>query len=115
MRYDRGPEFLPAGDPMKIVNFLHQGKQHLGVVDGDSVVDLSAAAPDLPADLVALINMNGFAKAAAAAKNAKAEHKKPLAGLKFLPPVPRPGKIICLGLNYADHAAEGGHQKPTYP
>lgn len=100
---------------MKLVNFLHQGNQHLGVVDGDSVVDLKAVAPDLPSDLVALINMNGFAKAAAAAKGAKPEHKKALAGLKFLPPVPRPGKIICLGLNYADHAAEGGHQKPTYP
>jgi acylpyruvate hydrolase len=100
---------------MKIVNFSHQGTQRLGVVDGDSVVDLKAAAPDLPSDLVALINMNGFDKARAAAKGAKPEHKLALSALKLLPPVPRPGKIICLGLNYADHAAEGGHQKPTYP
>jgi acylpyruvate hydrolase len=100
---------------MKIVNFSHQGTQRLGVVDGDSVVDLKAAAPDLPSDLVALINMNGFDKARAAAKSAKPEHKHALSALKLLPPVPRPGKIICLGLNYADHAAEGGHQKPTYP
>jgi acylpyruvate hydrolase len=100
---------------MRLVNFLHQGNQRLGAVDGESVVDLKEAAPDLPSDLVALINMNGFDKARAAAKNAKPEHKKALSSLKFLPPVPRPGKIICLGLNYADHAAEGGHQKPTYP
>ncbi|NYT82779.1 fumarylacetoacetate hydrolase family protein [Alcaligenaceae bacterium] len=33
----------------------------------------------------------------------------------FSPLLPRPGKIICLGLNYADHAAEGGHARPSYP
>lgn len=35
--------------------------------------------------------------------------------LEILAPVPRPGKIICIGLNYADHAREGGHPIPTYP
>lgn len=33
----------------------------------------------------------------------------------LLPPVPRPGKIICVGLNYADHAKEGGNARPDYP
>jgi acylpyruvate hydrolase len=33
----------------------------------------------------------------------------------FLPPIPRPGKIICVGLNYADHAAESPYDKPEYP
>jgi 2-keto-4-pentenoate hydratase/2-oxohepta-3-ene-1,7-dioic acid hydratase in catechol pathway len=36
-------------------------------------------------------------------------------GVHFIPLIDRPGKIICLGLNYADHAAEGGHAKPEYP
>ena len=35
--------------------------------------------------------------------------------LEFLPPLARPPKIICLGLNYLDHAAEGGFEAPTYP
>jgi acylpyruvate hydrolase len=39
----------------------------------------------------------------------------PLAGVQLLPPVLRPGKIVCLGLNYADHAAEGGNARPQYP
>jgi 2-keto-4-pentenoate hydratase/2-oxohepta-3-ene-1,7-dioic acid hydratase in catechol pathway len=39
----------------------------------------------------------------------------PLAQAKLLPADQRPGKIVCLGLNYADHAAEGGHKKPEYP
>ena len=37
------------------------------------------------------------------------------AGLAFLPPVVRPPKIICLGLNYRDHAAEGGFDAPDFP
>src|SRR3990172_7148799 len=106
-----------GGLPMKIANFSHQGVARLGVVDGDSVVDLKLAAPDLPGDLVALINMGnaGFDKVRAAVKAAKPEHRRALSGLALRPPIPRPGKIICLGLNYAEHAAEGGHQKPTYP
>jgi 2-keto-4-pentenoate hydratase/2-oxohepta-3-ene-1,7-dioic acid hydratase in catechol pathway len=40
---------------------------------------------------------------------------QPLAGVNFIPLVDKPSKIICLGLNYADHAAEGGHARPEYP
>jgi len=42
-------------------------------------------------------------------------NRLPLAGLRLAPLVPNPGKIICLGLNYYDHAKEGGRQKPDYP
>lgn len=37
------------------------------------------------------------------------------AGIRYLPPFARPGKILCVGLNYADHAAEGSFELPTYP
>lgn len=37
------------------------------------------------------------------------------ASVEWLMPVARPGKVICLGLNYAAHAAEGGHKAPEYP
>src|SRR5680860_1895692 len=39
----------------------------------------------------------------------------PVAELQLLAPVPRPGKIICIGLNYRDHAAETGKPIPTEP
>jgi 2-keto-4-pentenoate hydratase/2-oxohepta-3-ene-1,7-dioic acid hydratase in catechol pathway len=51
-------------------------------------------------------------KAAAAAPSRAV---KDLAALTLLPPIMAPGKIMCLGLNYADHAAEGGHARPDYP
>lgn len=40
---------------------------------------------------------------------------RPLADLTLLAPVPRPGKIVCVGLNYRDHAAETGKPVPTEP
>jgi 2-keto-4-pentenoate hydratase/2-oxohepta-3-ene-1,7-dioic acid hydratase in catechol pathway len=101
---------------MRIVSFDHQGAARLGVVEGDSVVDLADAAPDLPRELGALLRCEGgLAAAAAAAKSAKPTARRAFKGLRLLPPVGNPGKIVCLGLNYVDHAAEGGHAKPTYP
>lgn len=102
---------------MRLVTFQQNGTERLGVVAGDSVVDLSQAAPDLPRDLVALIRAgkNAFSAAERAAMAAPAAARVPLDKVKFLPPVPQPGKIICLGLNYVDHATEGGHAKPSYP
>ena len=102
---------------MRLVTFQDNGNERLGVLAGDSVVDLSKAAPDLPRNLTALIRAgkDSFAAAERAAKSAPAAARIPLTRVKLLPPVTRPGKIICLGLNYADHATEGGHAKPTYP
>ncbi|HTY69017.1 MAG TPA: fumarylacetoacetate hydrolase family protein, partial [Alphaproteobacteria bacterium] len=100
---------------MRLVAFEEAGSARLGVVENNNVVDLAAAAPSLPRDLVGLIatGRRGLEQAAAAAQKATA--RKPLDSLRLLPPVPRPGKIVCLGLNYADHAAEGGNAKPEYP
>jgi acylpyruvate hydrolase len=53
---------------------------------------------------------------AAAAQAAGAAATRLDAGtLRLAPAVPRPGKVICLGLNYHDHAKEAGRQKPDYP
>ena len=95
---------------MRLVTFDQSGAARLGVCAGDNVVDLSKAAPDLPRDLVALIGAgkDDFAAADRAAKTAPIEARIPLAQVKFLPLVTQRGKIICLRLNYVDHAAEGG-------
>lgn len=100
---------------MRIVSFELAGAARLGVLSGDAVVDLALAAPELPHELAALLRRDGLAAAAAAAKSAPATARRKLADLRLLPPVGNPGKIVCLGLNYVDHAAEGGHAKPTYP
>ncbi|MEP6789823.1 MAG: fumarylacetoacetate hydrolase family protein [Ramlibacter sp.] len=79
-----------------------------GVLDGDQVVDLGA-------DLLQALTEGTDVLAAAKAAVASGSPRMPLAGLKLAAPVPRPGKIICLGLNYYDHAKEGGREKPDYP
>src|SRR5215469_3367406 len=100
---------------MRFVTFEHRGQARLGLVEGENVVDLAQVAPDLPRDLHGLIAADAFEAAAKAGRAARPFDHHALKGLKFLPPIPSPGKIICLGLNYADHAAEGGHAKSEYP
>jgi len=94
---------------MKIVSFEANNGVRLGVVEGDNVIDLQAADANLPGDLGEFLRRgNGDLKPLAdLAKKAPASARRPLAGLKFALPVARPGKIICLGLNYLDHVKEG--------
>lgn len=104
---------------MRLISFETQGRPGIGILkstDAKELIDLSLAAPALPTDMGALLAMPGGLDAARqAAAQAPASAVKPLANLRFLPVVPRPGKIVCLGLNYADHAKEGGHARPEYP
>lgn len=101
---------------MKIVGFEANSGLRLGVVDGDVVVDLQAVDASVPADLGEwLRSSNGDLKPLAdLITKAPASARRPLAGLKFALPVAKPGKIICLGLNYLDHVKEGP-QKDNIP
>jgi acylpyruvate hydrolase len=98
---------------MKLVSYRQQGELRLGVLDGDAVVDL--AAQKVPADLGAALAAGIDIAAAAKAALASSAVRIPLAGLEYAAPVTRPHKIVCLGLNYYDHAKEGGREKPDYP
>lgn len=73
-------------------------------------VDLAAADPKLPSSLKELLGMDGGLEAAARA----AESEKFVTG-RLLAPIPDPGKVICIGLNYRDHAAESNMPIPKEP
>lgn len=104
---------------MRLFSFEAQGQSRIGVLKSagaQEFIDLAVADPSLPKDMGALIAQAGGLEAARqTAAKAPAAALKPLAGVRFLPVVPRPGKIVCLGLNYADHAKEGGNARPEYP
>src|SRR5262249_42758137 len=102
---------------MKVVGFERDKALHLGVVEGDSVVDLQAVDARVPRDLgLWLADNDGDLKPLGdIARRAPAAARLPLANIVFALPVARPGKIVCLGLNYLEHAKEGGHQKPEFP
>ena len=99
---------------MRIVSFRTAGNSDgFGVRLPAGVVDLSASG----LSLTDLIQMPPRA-IAARADDALRKGSKPIAfeSLDLLPVVPRPGKFVCLGLNYVDHAKEGGHHElPPYP
>jgi 2-keto-4-pentenoate hydratase/2-oxohepta-3-ene-1,7-dioic acid hydratase in catechol pathway len=102
---------------MRFVSFCSEGSTRLGIVQGDEVVDLASVAPDAPVDLVSVLRGGPGTKKAlqSMADTAPASARRPLATLELALPIANPGKIVCLGLNYADHAAEGGHARPSYP
>src|SRR6185436_16756348 len=118
MRRRRGrPEPGKETLPMKLMMFEKGKGAALGLVDGKTVIDLGAADSSLPTDLKALIVAGPRALTAAksAAANAPASAKLALDAVKPALPIDPPGKIVCVGLNYALHAKEGGHPMPTYP
>jgi 2-keto-4-pentenoate hydratase/2-oxohepta-3-ene-1,7-dioic acid hydratase in catechol pathway len=104
---------------MKIVAFEGQGGPHLGIVEGDQVIDLQTVDPKVPSDLGEwLAKNNGDTKSLGElAKKAPAGARKPLSSIKYALPVGRPGKIICLGLNYLEHVKEGSQRDniPKFP
>jgi len=104
---------------MKIVGFEANNSVRLGVVDGDSLVDLQAVDANVPVDLAEVLRRsNGdLTSIGALAKKAPASARRPLDGLKYALPVAHPGKIICLGLNYLDHVKEGPQRDniPKFP
>jgi acylpyruvate hydrolase len=104
---------------MKIVAFSSGQGPRLGVVEGDHAIDLSAADGKAPTDLGEWLSANNgdLKPLADLAKRAPASARKPLAGLTYGLPVARPGKIICLGLNYLEHVKEGAQRDniPKFP
>jgi acylpyruvate hydrolase len=104
---------------MKVVSFEGQGGARLGVVEGDQAIDLSAVDGKAPTDLGEYLakNNSDLKPLADLAKRAPANARKPLASLTYRLPVGRPGKIICLGLNYLEHVKEGAQRDnvPKFP
>ena len=97
---------------MKLVTFSHQGATRIGVVAGEEVVDLAAAAPDLPQEMSAFLAAGANALEQARSTSGP---RLPLASVKLEAPVLRPPKFLAIGLNYADHVAESGIEKPKHP
>lgn len=86
---------------MRIVCFSDGETPTFGVRDGD-MIDVHDAARS-PFDLLN------------AAKHGAPSRRLALKEVALLPPVPAPGKVICIGLNYRQHAEEGGNAIPDYP
>lgn len=110
---------------MKLITYQLNGETKLGALSGDNVIDLARAyatvshSDSFPTDMIALLNEGeaGLTKAklAVAEGEQSAAYSVPATAVTFLPPVVRPGKVIALGRNYAEHAKEGGAEVPEHP
>ncbi|MGE5202050.1 MAG: fumarylacetoacetate hydrolase family protein [Acidobacteriota bacterium] len=92
---------------MRLVTYCERdaAEPRLGALDGGEVVAL--AGEGVPASLLDLL-AGGEAAMAAARRAVSRGSRRPLAAVRLLAPLPRPGKILGVGRNYGAHAAEGG-------
>ena len=100
---------------MRLVSYQSaNGVRVAAVRPGNQYVDLNEADSTLPSTMCKLLALgaDGLKRAAAAANSGKSFSA---AGVKLLAPVPRPEKILCIGLNYSDHARETGKEPPPEP
>ncbi len=101
---------------MRLATVLTPHGPRAAVPVGGDYVDLHATDPGLPASVKLLLAASPAVRAAAAAAAASPlAVKYAAASVKLLAPVPDPGKVLCIGLNYRDHALEGGKAIPTEP
>jgi 2-keto-4-pentenoate hydratase/2-oxohepta-3-ene-1,7-dioic acid hydratase in catechol pathway len=101
---------------MKLVTFTHDGNIRFGALRGENeIVDLQEADSRLPSEIIAFLGAGESALAIATQAIQQAMQTIPLSAVKLHSPIPRPGKILCIGLNYSDHAAESGQPVPQFP
>jgi 2-keto-4-pentenoate hydratase/2-oxohepta-3-ene-1,7-dioic acid hydratase in catechol pathway len=98
---------------MKLVTFnTSDGAASVGLVVGDGVIQVSAHIADAPRDMIGLIaEWPAFRDRLQQLADTQPVDF-PLDAVTLFAPVPRPGKILGIGLNYADHLAESGMEKP---
>ena len=99
---------------MKLATFEAGAAPQLGAVSGDRIVPLNQAAPGLPSDMIGLITAWPKVKAEVRAIAAAGTGALRLDQVRLLAPIRRPGKIMAIGLNYADHIAESNMAAPEH-
>jgi 2-keto-4-pentenoate hydratase/2-oxohepta-3-ene-1,7-dioic acid hydratase in catechol pathway len=97
---------------MRFVTFEHDAHRHAGVVIEDHVISLKAAGFS---QLLEVLQGGADALQKVADFIPTAPTRIPLATVKLCAPIPVPPKILCMGLNYRDHAEEARLEIPKYP
>jgi len=99
---------------MRLVTFEIEGRAHPGAVTDGSVVDLTSAGFSTLLDLIEHFPV-GASQIEKLIADPPRTARYPLAQVKLLAPIARPRKLICVGLNYLDHARETGAEVPKTP
>lgn len=99
---------------MKLVTFIHNNETRVGAITGDWVVD-SLGDTAIPKNMLEFLAAGKASLQTLQQLIDSGDSRIPLAAVKLLAPVPKPGKYLGISLNYADHIAETGREKPEYP
>lgn len=99
---------------MRFVRFSSDGEEWLGLETDGILMGLPSSHADYPGSLDDLVrgSPNAFENAALSLQAGSAVDR---GSISYLPPFARASKVICVGLNYADHSAESGFKTPDYP
>ena len=89
---------------MKLVTFLHQDNQKIGAVIGEEVIDFSTS--NLPKNMIDFIELGNEGLDKATTLIEKGENKISINDVNLMAPVPKPNKILAVGLNYKEHRDE---------
>lgn len=99
---------------MKLVTFRHEiGRVSVGTLKEDTIYDLTAHLGDAEKSIKSILSENALERLASI--NVDHLPSYPLNDVELLPVIPDPGKILCIGINYATHVKETGRDMPTYP
>ena len=99
---------------MKFVTFQHHGHQHAGVISQGNVVSLkSAGFPTCSPFFAAARTPTELSPRCSRTRRPTPRFRS--SAVKLCAPVPKPTKIVCVGLNYRDHAIESKMEIPTRP
>lgn len=99
---------------MRLSSYKHSSTDAIGVQTSNGLVDLALIDPNLPTDMTALL-AHGLPADLQNRANDLADKAIKIDASDLLPVVPNPRKILCMGLNYADHAKEGNFPIPDFP
>ncbi|CAH0342952.1 fumarylacetoacetate hydrolase family protein [Rhizobium sp. CECT 9324] len=99
---------------MQVLRFKAAGQERVGVLDNGKVYDLATLVPGTSGDMISVLRA-GPALMEQARDALPGAEGVSLENVKILSPIERPGKFICMGLNYLEHVKEGGRDVPDYP
>ncbi|MGB0198387.1 MAG: fumarylacetoacetate hydrolase family protein, partial [Candidatus Puniceispirillaceae bacterium] len=100
---------------MRLLAFTKDHQPRIGALTDAGVIDLSLVDAAAPTDLGAVIKAGQLADIAAILAHTDGTVHYQLNELDLQVPIATPGKILCLGLNYMDHIAEGPFEKQPFP
>ncbi|MBB6291430.1 2-keto-4-pentenoate hydratase/2-oxohepta-3-ene-1,7-dioic acid hydratase in catechol pathway [Pseudomonas sp. SJZ103] len=98
---------------MKLASFTVEGRHTYGIVEGDQVADLESMKNTLGADLKQALALGRLGSMSD--EQVSSLPRLALADVTLLPVIPNPGKVLCIGINYATHVRETGRDMPVYP